>query len=391
MEVSGVICEYNPLHLGHAHQLSEMKKSGAVIALMSGSFTQRGTPAVLSKYERAAVAISAGADLVLELPFPFSSARADTFGRAGVEILNALGCVTSLCFGSETGELHALTETEVRLSSPAFEEALSALLQKEKTLSHHDAMAKAYAALYGESTSISGSNDMLALAYLKALRETGASIRPTAIRRIGEDYNGGGEGFASATTVRKWLSEGAFDKIKSAVPPASAEALLRAAETGTLYEEGRLYPLFAFLVRRNAETITSLPDIPRELLSRMKKAALSAKSTEEILSLAAARQYSPSRIRRGMLYALMNVTEEHLCHPAYTAVLAANETGRRILKSIRKTAAIPLVTKPADAGLFGEDAARAFALSAKADSIHALLCQSPAAGDAMMKEHPRMI
>ncbi len=391
MEVSGVICEYNPLHLGHAHQLSEMKKRGAVIALMSGSFTQRGTPAVLSKYERARVAVSAGTDLVLELPFPFSSARADTFGRAGVEILNALGCVTSLCFGSETGDTEALLQAEARLASPALEEALSALLRTDRSLSHHGAMAKAYTALYGESAAISGSNDMLALAYLKALRETGSSIRPIAMRRIGEAYNGGGEGFASATTVRKWLSEGVFDKIKSAVPPASAEALLLAAGTGTLYEEARLYPLFAFLVRRNAEAITSLPDIPAELLSRMKKAALSAKSTEEFLTLATARQYSPSRIRRGMLYALMDVKEEHLCHPAYTAVLAANETGREILKRIRRTAAIPLITKPADAGLFGEDAARAFALSAKADSIHALLCRSPAAGDAMMKEHPRMI
>ena len=100
MKITSVICEYNPFHLGHAYQLSEMKKreNAAVIAVMSGSFTQRGTPAILSKYERAKTALLCGADLVLELPFPFSSARADIFGASGVKILSSLGCVDEICF-----------------------------------------------------------------------------------------------------------------------------------------------------------------------------------------------------------------------------------------------------------------------------------------------------
>ncbi len=390
MKISAVICEYNPLHLGHAYQLSEMKKAGAVIALMSGSFTQRGTPAVISKYERAKSAVLTGADLVLELPFPFSSARAEDFGRGGVEILNRLGCVDTLCFGSERGDTNELLEAETRLSSPAFEAVLSEILEKGHGISHHTAMEKAYRRLYGEESPLFGSNDLLALSYLRALRETDSKITPRAIQRVGEAYNGGGEGFASATTVRRLLKNESLDSVRHVIPNESLNVLKNAWEKGYFGKEDAVYPLFAALVRGENMPTGALIDTPRELYDRMKKAALTAASLEEFLTLAAARRFSPSRIRRGMLYALLNVKKADLAHPAYTSVLAANETGREILAAIRKTADIPIITKPAD-GLQNEKIAKAFALSARADSLWTLLLQTPLSGDAMLKEHPRML
>ena len=132
MKICAVICEYNPFHLGHAYQLAEMQKRGAVIAVMSGSFTQRGDAAVLSKYDRAEIAVRCGADLVLELPFPYSSAPAEIFGGTGVRIAHALGCVDELCFGSETGDISSLVLLTERLQSEDFREALSTYLEKNR-------------------------------------------------------------------------------------------------------------------------------------------------------------------------------------------------------------------------------------------------------------------
>jgi predicted nucleotidyltransferase len=391
MNLTSVICEYNPFHMGHAYQLSEMKKGKAVVAVMSGSFTQRGTPAVLSKYERASIAVLCGADLVLELPFPFSSARADIFGAAGVKILSSLGCVDEICFGSETGEIAPLLEAEARLSSPEFQNALAQKLAETRNISHRAAMSAVYQKLYGADSALTGSNDILALSYLTALREQKSHIKPTTVKRIGETYNGEGEGFSSATSIREMLKNGDFDAVKTAVPPKCAEILIKSAKNGEICDEERLFSLFALLARTREDLLLAIPDIPSELAFRMIKSAKNAKNAEEFLSLAETKLYSRSRIRRGMLYAAIGVKKEDFDKVPYTTVLAANQTGREILSRIRKTAQIPIITKPADAVNFGEDVSRAFSLSARADSVWELLLPAPHSGERMMREHPRML
>ena len=391
MKLTSVICEYNPFHMGHAYQLSEMKKHGAVVAVMSGSFTQRGTPAILSKYERAKTAVLCGADLVLELPFPFSSARADLFGAAGVKILSSLGCVDEICFGSETGTIEPLIEAEARLSSSAFQNALEKILSENRNISHRAAMTAAYRSLYGVDSALTGSNDILALSYLAALREQKSTIKPTTVKRIGETYNGEGEGFSSATSIREMLKHHDLEAVKRAVPQTCAEILIKSAENGEICDEDRLFSLFALLARTREDLLLEIPDIPSELAFRMIKSAKIAKNTEEFLSLAETKLYSRSRIRRGMLYAVIGVKKEDFDKVLYTTVLAANQTGREILSRIRKTAQIPIITKPADAVNFGEDVSRAFALSARADSVWELLLPAPHSGERMMREHPRML
>ena len=391
MNLTSVICEYNPFHMGHAYQLSEMKKEKAVVAVMSGSFTQRGTPAVLSKYERASIAVLCGADLVLELPFPFSSARADIFGAAGVKILSSLGCVEEICFGSETGDIAPLLEAEARLSSPAFQNALAKTLSENRNISHRAAMTAVYRSLYGADSALTGSNDILALSYLAALREQKSPIEPPTVKRIGETYNGEGEGFSSATSIREMLKRHDLEAVKRAVPQKCAEILIKSAKNGEICDEERLFSLFALLARTREDLLLEIPDIPSELAFRMIKSAKIAKNTEEFLSLAETKLYSRSRIRRGMLYAAIGVKKEDFDKVLYTTVLAANQTGREILSRIRKTAQIPIITKPADAVNFGEDVSRAFALSARADSVWELLLPAPHSGERMMREHPRML
>ncbi len=390
MNIQAVICEYNPLHKGHQYQLSEMKKEGPVIALMSGSFTQRGTPAVISKYERAAVAILAGADLVLELPFPFSCARADIFGGAGVAILSALGGVKTLCFGSESADEKALKTLEMHLKTLETQGKIDEMRKKQPNLSHFDLLRGALPPFSPLTSTPLGSNDLLALSYLKALREQKSPLEARAIRRIGESYNGQGEGFKSATTIRNLMQSENIEALKDAVPSASFEALSCAMKGGNIHEEAALFPLFAFLMRTRGEGIKALPDTPEELISRMKKSALTAESMERFLTLAATKTLSPSRIRRAMLYALLDAKNADFESPKYTTVLAANKTGCAILADMRKTSAIPIVTKPADA-LKNEEIAAAFSLGMRADSIWELLANAPQGGERMMKESPRIL
>ena len=392
MKICAVICEYNPFHFGHAYQLSELKQKGAVVAVMSGSFTQRGDAAVLSKYERAEIAVRSGADLVLELPFPYSSAPAEIFGRAGVRIADALGCVDMLCFGSETGNTEALLSLSDRLRSETFQSALSDYLQKNKKCAYRTSVAEVYRLCYGEIFPQSGSNDILSLSYLSALRELNSDILPMALMRKGENYNGGGGGFASATTIRSHIVKRDWDFIFHNTPEITATMLADAAEKGRLTDPEKLFPLFAFLVRTRGETVfEDVYDISDELAARLYQAAVKARSAEEFLTLAISRNDSPSRVRRAVLSTLMNVKNEDVGDVAYTSVLAANETGRKILSAIRKKSEIPIITKPADAKQYGESVAKAAKLCAGADSVWELLCDFPREGNAMMKEKPRML
>ena len=249
MKICAVICEYNPFHLGHAYQISEMKKRGAVIAVMSGSFTQRGDAAVLSKYERAEIAVRYGADLVLELPFPYSSAPAEIFGGAGVRIAHLLGCVDELCFGSETGDISSLLLLTDRMQSEGFRRALSAYLAKNHTQSYRTAVGKLYRDIYGEDFPTEGSNDILSLSYLSALRALHSDIVPVALKRKGENYNGGGEGFASATTIRALMRSDDWEAVFRSAPKETAERLLAASKEGRLADSDKLFALFAYFIK----------------------------------------------------------------------------------------------------------------------------------------------
>lgn len=392
MKICAVICEYNPFHFGHAYQLSELKQQNAVVAVMSGSFTQRGDAAVLSKYDRAEIAVRSGADLVLELPFPYSSASAEVFGRAGVRIADALSCVDMLCFGSETGDTAALLTLSERLRTEPFQSALADYLLKNKKCAYRTSVAEVYRLCYGEVFPQSGSNDILSLSYLSALKDLDSAIVPLALMRKGEQYNGGGGGFASATTVRAHIMERDWNFVSRNTPEVTANMLFAAAEKGRLADSEKLYPLFASLVRTRGESVfEDIYDISDELASRLCTVGAKAKNAEEFLKLAVSRNDSPSRVRRAVLSTLMNVKKEDVKEVPYTSVLAANETGRKILSAIRKKSEIPIITKPADAKQYGDSVARAAKLCACADGVWELLCDLPREGNAMMKEKPRML
>lgn len=390
MKTAAVICEYNPFHLGHAYQLREMKKLGAVVAVMSGSFTQRGSAAVLSKYERARLAVENGADLVLELPFPFCAMSGEIFARGGVSVAEGLSAVDTLCFGSETADMEAILTAVSRTESEEFRAALSAYLAEKKSATYRAAFAEVYRTMYGENAVFGGSNDILGFLYVQALHRRGSDIEPRALLRVGEDYNGGGSGFASATSIRKMIAGRDAEGLKKAVPASVFSSITDAVEKGSIADSERFFPLFAASARVGLLDERDAFDVPSELACRIRSAAETARTTEELLSLVRTKNFSDSRIRRAMLAMFFGIAASDVEAVHFTTVLAANEKGREILSLVRKTATLPILTKPADGKYLPASARRAFALACRADSVWEMLCDVPREGGAMLREHPRM-
>lgn len=385
MKISALICEFSPFHYGHEYILRKMREnSDAVIAIMSGGFTERGEVGILSKYSRAEAAVRGGADLVLELPFPFSACGAEKFAFGGVSIAEALGCVDELWCGSETGDAAPFTKAAGRLSSAQFKNALASKLSGSYGEQYGDVYFDAYRELYGENAPVAGSNDILALAYARALVELGSKIKFCTVKRQGNAFSGGGDGFMSATELRKMILSG--KDVSPLVPDYSAKLIADAISSGDVYDTERLFlPLAGIFRVGDTSGFSDAYECNEELYNRIKYAFSDSASFSEAVQAAATKRYSPSRVRRAILFSALGVTGWNVIQVYYTQVLAANKTGCEILKSVKKTAAIDVITKPADYS------SRAYDLSQKADALLMLTRRRIGAAGEMMKMSPVII
>ena len=372
MRASGVICEFNPFHSGHAYLLSRMRElvgDGCVICLMSGRFVQRGDTAVAAPYLRAETALAGGADLVLELPFPWSAGSAEFFAGAGVELLTRLG-VDSLVFGSEGGDLTLLTAAAEAVDSPAFGEAYAALCNG----------GMGTAAAYTEAvrqvcdtplpTGFPDSNELLGIAYLRALKQAEASHGhapvPHTVTRLGAGYREDvlTEGqYPSATALRALIREAACDPVsleailEGTMPAGSLDALLRAvrAEDAPLSND-RLLSFYHTLYRIKApEDFAGYAEMGGGLAAHICRRAREAATPEDFFASLRTKYYTDARLRRALLFGALGVTDADLRGlPTYTTLLAANKKGCAYLKEWRKAHkddpnGLTVVTKPADA------------------------------------------
>ncbi|MEE0875419.1 MAG: nucleotidyltransferase family protein [Ruminococcus sp.] len=322
-----VICEFNPFHNGHAYFLDRVRRAVGepVIAVMSGSFTQRGEVAVCSKFDRARAALRGGADLVVELPAVRAVSSAQRFAEGGAAVAAGFDCVTSLAFGCETDDL-ALLKTA---SDAADDSAVSAIVSRLMAEGEYypRALQKAAGEVFGEAVAaaLSSPNNILAAEYLRALR--GTDIRPVAIRRVGaaHDSSSASDGFASASHIRELIRNG--DEASAFMPskveePARPERLERAL----------LYRLRTM----SAAELAELPEVSEGLENRIAAAVLKYNSTEEILSAVKTKRYTHARLRRILTYALLGITEELQARtPSYARVLGFTEAGAALLKSFR--------------------------------------------------------
>lgn len=334
MKLTAVICEYNLFHLGHKRQIELIHDTGsAVLALMSGNWAQRGEACVLDKYARAEAALRCGADIVLELPYPWSGGCAEHFAGGGVALLEALGGVDSLCFGCEEFvDAKELIESAENLLSPEYEAALKRARALNPGLPDIPLRAELYKTLYGGILP-EKPNDILALEYVKAITAAGSRIKPFPIRR---------EGGYTATEARALFAAGDMEGLSRTVPPEAMEVYLRETPVGRgVYGDA----VMANLRMRGNEAVREAEDCGGGLGGRIKRCADEAGGYEELLSQCATKKYTDARIRRACRNSLFGTTRAQLTQkPTFTMLLALGERGREIMPSLRGEI---VLTKPA--------------------------------------------
>lgn len=377
MVLAGVIAEWNPFHRGHRFLLEEARRRGAthIVAVMSGNYVQRGEPALCPKCYRTAAALQNGADLVVELPLPYAVATAERFAAGSVALLDALGCVDRLLFGSEAGSLAPLKAAAEVLESPAFSAALKIGLDSGITFAA--ARQQAVAALAGEETAavLREPNNILGIEYLRALRQLGSRIEPDTLCRMGTGHHAEEAvgSIAPATLLRQEFRAGR--PIDAYLPDAMGEELARAVKAGccadlALWER----PLMAKLRTLSEVDFASLPDCSEGLEHRLYRAARTAESSVEFLALVKTKRYTLTRLRRILLAAWLDLPGDYrLFPPPYLRILGMNERGEDILAAAKETARLPIGTSLAALARTGETAERFARLEADAtDRYHVI-------------------
>lgn len=332
--------EYNPFHNGHAYHISQIKKLGAdgIIAVMSGSFVQRGEPAVMSKFERAKCAVRNGVDLVLELPVSFSVGSAERFAAGCVRIAEATGVVSKFCFGSESANVPTFEKTVETLETPEFSSILKEELSEGKTFAAARATAlKEIGAFAPEKP-----NDILAVEYIKELKRLKSKIEPVAIKRVG-DYHGGSTGFASASEIRRKIDGGILPK--EDLPKETSETLEKLLLQGKAPAKIENLERMIIGFFRNAEA-TELKEyyaVTEGAENRIIAAAKTATSIEDFYEKVKTKRYTMATVRRMIIAPFLGIKKEEPTIP-FLRVLAFNSRGAEIMKNVKKSSGLPLIT-----------------------------------------------
>ncbi len=375
MKAVGIVAEYNPFHNGHQHHLQTTKNltNLPVVAVMSGSFMQRGEPAFLDKWQRARLAVQNGVDLVVELPTAFSLRSAEFFASGAVQIMQAMGCVSHLSCGVETPSTNFIVLAKI-VTSSEFQNTLQSFLADG--LPYAAAYEKALQNLAGTSK-LDTPNDILALEYSKALQNT--SITPLFIQREAANYNDANikGSIASATAIRKAFLENNVDSLKKAVP----QNVWHALEKHHTVNEKLLWNLVSYRLRLLIPSEIANRCQCTEGLENLLKQAANCTSLEEAVTLCSNKRYPATRIRRLFMQLLLDKERCYLeqAEPAYIRVLAFNDVGRQLLKVMKETSKLPIITKLGKNPTNGQSLAFAqqLELELAASDVLALLQHNP--------------
>ena len=377
MNIAGIVCEYNPFHSGHLHQLAETRRAlGAdtlTVCVMSGDFVQRGEAAVFSKFARAEAACRAGASLVLELPLPWCLSSAEGFAEGAVSLLAAVGC-THLSFGSESGDVETLQTLAREILAPDTQREITAQLQRSPELSYAMARERVLTEKLGECGSLlSQPNNILAVEYLKAIYKKTYPITPVTVKRIGSGHDKAGEqGPKSASELRGLMETGA--DISTHIPEAALSVYRRERAAGRGRDKAVLETaLLSRLRMLDRDVYESLPDGGDGAGARLWKAVREESTLEDIAQAARTKRYPLARMRRMLLCAALGVSAEYTkTLPPYARVLAADSAGCAYLREIDGKSAVPVLTKPAAVRRLDGSAAKVFALGASAHDVYTL-------------------
>jgi predicted nucleotidyltransferase len=373
----GIIAEYNPFHDGHAYHIrmaKELTQAEYCIVVMSGDFVQRGAPAIYDKYTRTAMALSCGADLVIELPSVFASSSAEDFAACGVALLNNLGVVGDLCFGSECGNVEKLSGIASILATepPVYTEELRRELKKGATFPQARNRALiSCGILDGEEASILASpNNILGIEYCKALYRQKSPMTPVTISRKGYGYHDTSltpEGFSSATGIRKALLENPdilmLEESSQIQVPDPVKQMM--AQGFPVFPDDFSALLNTTLLKLDYEGIPfeKYADVSEELAARLLRQLTDFLPFEEKINHLKTRQYTYTRISRALLHIALGITSHQVTlgrnagYAPYARILGFKKTSADLMGEIKKRGSIPLITKTADARLILSGAA----------------------------------
>ena len=390
MKVTGIIAEYNPFHKGHKYQIDYCKKklnSDYVIVAMSGDYVQRGTPALLPKHVRAEMALRCGADLVLEMPVSVSTASAEAFAMGGVSMLDGLHIVDSLCFGSEYGEVSALMElAEILVEEPEeYRQLLKEFLSNG--LSFPSARCQALTEYFKNPHNFTGDdfdgvltpllnqivqilnspNNILGIEYCKALLRLKSNIKPVTLKRQGMGYHEtlaetdgsdrfsctDGNTFASASAIRELLkatlTPETISRIASQVPDEISLLLASSLQRNEFLTEDVLDPLLSYcILKENASGLSTYLDVSRDLAERIVNRSNEINGFLQAASLLKTKELTQTRIQRALLHIILGIREVPATVP-YARALGFRKESSALLKEIKDSSSISLITKLADA------------------------------------------
>lgn len=368
MKIAAIIAEYNPFHNGHFYQLKETRRTldaDYVVILLSGDFVQRGAPALCNKYLRTKMALSCGADAVFELPVRYALSSADGFAGGAVRLLDQLGAVDFLSFGSECGEVRPLMDYAQLLcrseQEPGFQKLL--LDRQKQGMSFPFAREQAIAEFFSTKSNLLRSpNNILGIEYCKAILTQNSSIKPFTIRRSGEDHHSTSlpdvdGAHVSATAIRQELRLNG--KLQKEYVPASVSHILQEQRIShdLLSENDFSLLLYYKLLCEQSLGFSSYLDCSKELSDKMIHYLNSYVNFEQFCSRLKSKELTYTRISRVLMHILLNIRtdldvedEVHRPYVPYARLLGFRNSSSPLLNRLKKCSTIPIISKPADAG-----------------------------------------
>lgn len=397
MKVLGIVAEYNPFHNGHAYHIEQSKAAAgceAVVCVMSGNFIQRGEPALINKHARTTAALQNGVDLVIELPHPYAISSAESFASGAVKILDSLGIVDCICFGSEYGEISALDYIAGILAHEpeAYRSELKAQLDLGLPFAvcRQNALKKYLEAISIKSPGLNkgyssipeileASNNILGIEYLKALKRLRSSIKAYTVKRVSNSYNTSGltGEISSATSIRNSilglnsseinaLSGNAAKEncdgrhlasnVALAIPEHSRRVIEKefSENRGPISMKSYENIILALLRQITQEQLRNIPDVSEGLEYRIKNAGEISGTIEELIENICTKRYPQTRIQRILFSVLTGLTKSDMelfsqnGGPQYARILGFNQTGRELLSRMKKSSVLPVITKSSD-------------------------------------------
>ena len=365
MHIVGIIAEYNPFHNGHAYQIQKTKletNCDYVIVAMSGNFSQRGTATIADKYTRAKMALSSGADLVLELPMPYATASAERFAQGAISLFNQTGCINTLSFGSELGELALLEDIAHLLLHPTdtFNHQLRLYLQEG--ISYPRARTKAiintldtkamhaYTPLELEGL-ISSPNNILGIEYLKAIKHYQTSITPFTVKRLQAGYHDTNvyDTIASATALRHNYHQGNLSTLKQCIPTSAYDNW--DLSTHQAPNMDRLLPFLQYkLMISPKRDLYSHWDIPKDLINSILSTDFATTSFDDVVKNLTSKTYTSATVQRSLLRLVFDIRQERM-HQLnvidwipYIRVLGCRQSSLPLIGHLSKKAHCPIIT-----------------------------------------------